>query len=60
VFINTVGANAKVQTLVTLQMQLCIVQTLVTLQMQLCIATSAKPKTAPTAALTFTNSCHTG
>jgi hypothetical protein len=31
------------------------VQTLVTLQIQLCIAASAKPKTAPTAALTFTN-----
>jgi hypothetical protein len=42
VFINTVGANAKVQTLVKLQMQLYI-------------ATSAKPKTAPIAALTFTN-----
>jgi hypothetical protein len=42
VFINTVGANAKVQTLVTRQMQLCI-------------AASAKPKTAPIAALTFTN-----
>jgi hypothetical protein len=42
VFINTVGAYAKMQTLVTLQMQLCI-------------AASAKPSTALTAALAFTN-----
>jgi hypothetical protein len=36
------------------------VETPVTLQIQLCIATSAKPKTAPTAALTFTNSSTSG
>jgi hypothetical protein len=44
VFINTVASDANAE-----------VQTLVTLQIQLCIATSAEPKTAPTAALTFTN-----
>jgi hypothetical protein len=55
VVINTVDANTGYTADVAMVALSANVQTPVTLQMQLCIATSAKPKTAPTAALTFTN-----